>query len=184
MSPADLAAWVAKAALFASTHTSMIPGPPVPLPANFADAIANESIATPLFTGADGDRQTAALVTSLAWFEGGNNPAAIGDCKIPDPDTTHWHPCVEARIPQSFCALQIHIPGGKTVEGWTRTDLLTDPVKCVRAGLRIMKASITGDRSGTCPLCLYARGRDTSEARTLSGHRMTLAHRLFAEVSP
>jgi len=183
VTPADLSAWVLKAGLFASTHTGGAVA--VPLPANFATAIANESIATPLFAGADGDRQTAALITSLAWFEGGNNPAAIGDCKIPDPDVAHWHPCTEARIPQSFCALQIHLPGGaKTVEGWTRADLLADPVKCVRAGLRIIKASIAADRSGTCSLCFYARGTDNAEARKLSGHRMALAHRIFAEVLP
>lgn len=181
MSPADLSAWILKAALFASVHTGGTV--PVPLPPAFADAIAAESIAAPLFTGADGDRQTAALVASLAWFEGGNNPSAIGDCKIPDPHPG-WHPCTAARIPQSFCALQVYLPGGaKTAEGWTGADLLADPVKCVRAGLRIVKASIVGDRSGTCPLCLYARGRDTAEARILSGHRMLLAHRLFTEVT-
>lgn len=182
MTPTTLSAWVMKAALFASTHTGGSVA--VPLPAAFADAIASESIATPLFTGADGDRQTAALVTSLAWFEGGNNPTAIGDCKIPDP-RPGWHACTMARVPQSFCALQINLPGTtKTAEGWTGADLLADPVKCVRAGLRIIKASIAADRSGTCALCFYARGRDTPEARTLSGHRVGLAHRIFAEVSP
>lgn len=182
MTPATLSAWVLKAALFASTHTGSTVA--VPLPPAFADAIAAESIATPLFAGADGDRETAALITSLAWFEGGNDPTAIGDCKIPDP-RPGWHPCTEPRIPQSFCALQIHLPGGaKTAEGWTGADLRSDPVKCVRAGLRIVKASILADRSGTCALCVYARGRDTAEARTLSGHRMALAHRIFAEVGP
>jgi len=177
MSPADLAAFVIRASLVASSGARA-------LPATFADAIATESIAAPLFAGAQGAERSAALLTALAWFEGGNEPAAIGDCRIPDP-RPGWHPCTEARIPQSFCALQINLPGGaKTPEGWGRAELLSDPLKCVRASLRAIRASIAADRSGTCPLCFYAGGADNSVTRRLSGHRMDLAKKLFALIPP
>lgn len=177
MTPAEtaLAAWVLKASLVAS-------GGLLALPQTYADAVATEATAAPVFAGPDGARRTAALDVALAWLEGGNQPAAIGDCEIPDP-RPGWHPCTEARHPQSFCAMQINLHGGaKTADGWGRADLLADPAKCVHAGNRIILASILGDRSGTCALCMYARGRDTPEARQLSDHRMGLAKRLLAEV--
>jgi hypothetical protein len=180
VTPVEISAWVVKASLVAS-------GGLVALPVPYADAVAAEVTTAPVFAGPDGALRTAALDVALAWLEGANNPSIIGDCLIPDPDPDpkHWHPCTEARHPQSFCAMQVYLPGASlTADGWGRNDLLTDARKCIHAGNRIILASILADRSGTCALCIYARGRDTAEARKLSAHRMDLAKRLLATVAP
>ncbi|HEX7403722.1 MAG TPA: hypothetical protein VF287_06885, partial [Usitatibacter sp.] len=176
VTPAEaLSAWVVKASLVAS-------GGLVALPVPYADAVAAEVTTAPVFAGPDGALRTAALDVALAWLEGANNPSILGDCLIPD-ERPGYHPCTEARQPRSFCAMQVFLPGGaRTLEGWGRADLLTDPAKCVHAGNRIILASILADRTGTCALCIYARGRDTPEARRLSDHRMRLAKKLLAEV--
>lgn len=179
MTRADFIAAIIKASLVAS-------GGLKPVPLAYAGALADEATASPIFVGPDGAERTAALALALSWMEGGNNPAAIGDCKIPYPENDgKWHPCTTDRIPQSFCALQVHLPGGShTAEGWSSADLLTDPVKCVRAGLRIAKVSIVADPTGSCPLCMYAGGAVNTVTRRLSDNRMQLAKKLLKEIVP
>jgi len=179
MTRADFIAAIIKASLVAS-------GGLKPVPLAYAGALADEATASPIFVGPDGAERTAALALALSWMEGGNNPAAIGDCKIPYPENDgKWHPCTTDRIPQSFCALQVHLPGGShTAEGWSSADLLTDPVKCVRAGLRIAKVSIVADPTGSCPLCMYAGGAVNTVTRRLSENRMQLAKKLLKEIVP
>lgn len=130
------------------------------LPEAFARAIAESAAAEPVGNA----RVTAAYLVALAWAEGANDPRAKGDGG------------------HSYCALQIYLPNGaRTAEGWSGQELLDEPDKCVRAGLRILRYSVTrGPES--CPLCLYARGPrgltdHHAEAQRLNDYRVGLARR-------
>jgi len=164
--------WVIAASLFAS-------GGHRALPTAFVSELAKQVFDKPLFAGPNGALQDAALMTALAWTEGGNQPAVVGDCRGLRPGDPK---CDHARA-TSFCVYQIHLePGQKTDEGWTGADLSSDPKKCIAVARRHLRASITKGPA-ECPLCIYARGRDTPEARKLSATRMNLAAKLLKEVS-
>jgi len=112
------------------------------------------------------------IEVSLAWHESANmqDPRGSG---IGNSD--HG---------QSWCWGQIYLPGGgRTREGWTGPELAREPIKCARAVVRIVKASLSASPTcNECGLVVYARGRDTEEGRRLSVSRMSLAHRLMREV--
>jgi hypothetical protein len=164
--------WVIAASLFAS-------GGHRALPQSFAAELAKQVHDKPLFTGPLGEFQDAALMTALAWTEGGNQPAVVGDCRGLRPGDPK---CDHARA-TSFCVYQIHLESGeKTSEGWTGADLSSDPAKCITVARRTLRASITKGPAD-CPLCIYARGRDTPEARRLSNTRMGLAQKLLKEIT-
>lgn len=119
---------------------------------------------------AAGDYVIAAIEVSLAWFEAANlqDPRGSG---IGNSD--HG---------QSWCWGQVYLPGGgRTREGWTGPELAADPLRCATVVVRLVKVSVAAGPAD-CPLCIYARGRDTPEARRLSAARMTLAHRLLDTV--
>ena len=82
----------------------------------------------------------------------------------------------------SFCAFQLHLPGGaRTAEGWTGEELSRDVVKCTSVALRHVRHSLRtcGGYPREDRLAVYAAGRCDSEAgRRLSRDRMALAGRV------
>ncbi|HEY1958607.1 MAG TPA: hypothetical protein VGH28_23475 [Polyangiaceae bacterium] len=129
------------------------------------EGMADAALAAPVVDGDDGARVTMAYEVAIAWLEGGNRADALGDGGA------------------SFCWGQVYLPGGaRTREGFTGPELAADPHKCAAVVVRIVRASIAHGPAD-CPLCLYARGRVTSEARRLSAHRAALARRLLATVT-
>jgi hypothetical protein len=169
----SLTVWVLAAMAVAWSLTSKLPGA---APKDIAAAIATVSAEKPLFSGPDGDRQTAALMAGIARYESGFRQV-YGDCKDKPPG---WPGCGkverETAVPTSFCFMQVHLPNGaKTAEGWTGEDLMADPLKCARAAREIIRVSIKASPPGQ-PLLQYA-GRATEATR-----RFELAQKLFKMV--
>jgi hypothetical protein len=89
----------------------------------------------PLFAGADGRARTALWMAAVAWGESsfrrdvteGEGPHGKGD---------HG---------QSFCAMQIHLPGATTYEGMTGKDVLASYDSCFRAGLHKLQQVYCAD---------------------------------------
>ncbi len=137
-----------------------------PVSPDLASALVDAALANPLVATDAGIRTTLALEVALVWLEGHNdlNPKGYNDGGA------------------SACAFQVYlVHGARTAEGWTADELRHDARKCATVGVRLIKASVErGPRD--CELCLYARGRDTAEARRLSAHRVGLAKRLIHEV--
>ena len=122
-----------------------------------AEAIANEASAHPLFDGEDGTVRTAALLVSLAWFEGAFRPDAVGDGGA------------------SVGMFQVN-GSALAFVGATREELLRDTVACVSAGRRIAALSLSRCRALPADerLSLYASGSCTTGRRE-SRHRMAKA---------
>jgi hypothetical protein len=163
ISAAVLAKWAIAASLVASGGARRLTQP-------IADGMAQAALESPII--ANDDRSAIALVgieVALAWMEGGNQL---------DPVGSNDHGA-------SACWAQIYLPnGGRTREGWSAAELRADPLKCARVAVRLIKASLASSPScDLCGLVVYARGRDTAEARELSRHRMALAVRLVRDVS-
>lgn len=131
---------------------------------------------TPYGQGFIGRLRTGALVLAVATMESGfARDVDVGPC-YRGPSNQGGR-CDAGR---SACLLQIQVGIGNTKEGWSRADLTKDRKKCFKAGLRMMRQSISSCRknpplhglaayaSGTC-----SRGLKESEAR------MKLAERLF-----
>lgn len=169
----SLTAWILAAMAMAWTLTSPIMGiTPKPV----AAAIAEASIEKPLFPGEDGPRRGAALMVGIARYESGFKADAKGDCKDKPPG---WPGCGQKSndsVPTSFCFMQVHFDDGvERVQGYTREELLTNPLSCARAGREIIRDSAKNSPKGE-PLLQYA-GR-SREART----RFELAQKLFKVV--
>lgn len=124
----------------------------------------------PLFKDDDDRKRTTALLVAMAFRESSLRESAVGD---------HV-----GGKPTSFCAFQLHLPGGtKSAEGWTGEDLANDPEKCVTAALRLLRASIRACPKH--PIAWYASGPagcDSERAQRISRDRMALAQRLIREV--
>lgn len=151
---------------FGLAASSLASGGRSHLSSRVLSAMADEALAAPLALGDDGVRLTMAVEVSLAWFEGSNqaNPRGSNDGGA------------------SHCWGQIYLPGGaRTKEGWTGAELRADPGKCAAVVVRIVKESVEKGPVD-CPLCLYARGRVTPEARRLSKMRWELARKIAREV--
>jgi len=119
---------------------------------DLAQAITSEVEAgAPLFDRDEDRTRTASLVVAVAFRESTFRNDAIGDNN------------------RSVCSMQIF--GGSR-------DLLTDPAKCIRTGLAMLRTSVRIDRLN--PIAFYARGpRFTSEtAKRISRDRMALADRV------
>lgn len=164
ISVATLAKWAIAASLVASGGARRITQP-------VADAMAQAALADPII--ANDEHSAISLVgieVALAWFETGGQ-------LVNDPSGSNDHG-------QSHCFGQIHLPNGaRTREGWTGAELRADPKKCATVTVRLIKASLAASPScDGCGLVVYARGRDTAEARTLSRNRMGLAVRLVRDV--
>src|SRR5688572_5240716 len=109
-----------------------------------AGAIVSRAEAEPPLFNGDADRvRTTALLVAIAFRESSLRADAVGD---------HV-----GGKPTSFCAFQLHLPGGaKTAEGWTGPELAEDPEKCVTAAMRLLRASMRACPSA--PLAWYAAG--------------------------
>lgn len=160
-----LFAWVAAAsALLAPARQ-----PEQLTPLSLAIAVRAEAEA-PLFKGDDDRHRTTALLVAMAFRESSLRPDAVGD---------HV-----AGKPTSYCAFQLHLPGGaKTAEGWTGVELAEDPDKCVTAAMRLIRESMRSCPSA--PLAWYAAGPsgcDSVRAQRISRDRLSLAQRLVRDV--
>jgi hypothetical protein len=84
---------------------------------------------------------------------------------------------------RSWCLAQLHVGSGKTREGWTGPDLVEDRVKCFRAAIALLRASVwtCANRSGAHPLAAYASGSCTSGIVAATRHQYT-ADRLIARI--
>lgn len=160
---ASLLVWALKAAALASHGQRE-------LAADVAGAMVDAAIANPLTSTDEGLRTTLAIEVALAWWETGGQ--LVLDPKGPNDGG------------RSHCWAQIYLANGaRTLEGWTGLELRTDAAKCATVAVRIIKASVVASPvCDGCELVMYARGRDTAEARALSRHRVALAKRLIREV--
>lgn len=136
-----------------------------------ASAIANRVEAEPpLFRGDEDRHRTAALLVAIAFRESSLRAAAVGD---------HV-----GGKPTSFCAFQVNLPwGAKTADGWTGSDLLEDPEKCVAAAMRMLRVSVRVCPSS--PIAWYAAGPagcESPRAQRISRDRMAIAQRLLKDV--
>lgn len=113
----------------------------------------------PLFKE-DPDRlRTASLVIAVAWREGSLRPDIVGDKG------------------DSFCTMQIHKSSGGTPA------LLQDTDACVRAGMTMLRKSITVCREH--PIAWYAsgpKGCGNERAQRISRDRMAMAAWLVRSV--
>jgi hypothetical protein len=163
-----------------------------------AAVFADVAIHAPLFPGKDGIERTAALFTSVAWYEGRFDPQAKGDGKcleyvpvteaelkiaINGPPGTPMRPkmkCLKKGPPQSVCMFQIgisNLAGLRT----TQEELLSDTTKCTLAARTMMQTSF-----GVCHglpisdlLGHYASGGNTCGGIRESRHRMNTAQWVF-----
>lgn len=103
-----------------------------------AEAIAENAISSPLFKDDDG-RRTAAILISVAFFEGTFKPNAEGDHECLRRESGH---CVklDQTKPHSFCMFQINDTNFGSL-GVTREQLQTDIRVCTSTALRMMKMS-------------------------------------------
>jgi hypothetical protein len=96
-------------------------------------SVAFDQNEEPAFVGPAGRAKTALLMASIASFESQfradvDDGRTIGD---------HGH---------SYCLMQVQVIG-KTAEGWTGHDLVTDRKKCFRAALKRIRISFDWCRS-------------------------------------
>jgi hypothetical protein len=84
----------------------------------------------PLFAGPKGRAATMALMLSVAWHESGfRRDVDFGLGKL------------SRGSGKDSCLLQIRVGAGRTAQGWSHADLVSDREKCFRAGIEIMKKS-------------------------------------------
>ena len=138
-----------------------------------ATVFADVATRLPLFPGSDGVARTAALFTSVAWYEGRFDPQAKGDCKEKKNGK-----CVSP--PQSVCMFQIGISNLAGLHT-TQDELLSDVAKCTHAARKMMQISF-----GVCRglpfedlLGHYASGGSTCGGLKESRHRMKTAISIF-----
>ncbi len=131
-----------------------------------AAEIADAASAAPVYSGPDGVARTAALLTSIAWFEGRFQPDAVGDSGA------------------SVCMMQIGASNLSTL-GVTRASMLEDRATCLRAALRMIRTSFAvcrgrpqseslGHYASGGKFCGGANGQGLAESK----HRVDLAMRL------
>ncbi len=112
-------------------------------------------LSNPLFKGKDAELKTAALVTAVAYFEGGFMKD-VDEGKLRGDGGSSW------------CHMQLHIGSGHVMLGtdemktWTGKDLIKDRVKCFRAGIEVLRSSMaTCQKYGPDMLSQYTTGRCT-----------------------
>ncbi|WP_437677584.1 hypothetical protein [Sorangium sp. So ce131] len=118
--------------------------------ARAAAKVAYDPELKPLFGGPRGRAETMALLLAIASYESGfRRDVDLGLGKLARGSGT------------DSCLLQIRVGAGKTPEGWTHEDLVSDREKCFRAGLRLIKGSFGACRKQDPRdrLSAYTRGR-------------------------
>jgi hypothetical protein len=118
--------------------------------AHDAMTVAFDEAEAPLFPGPNGRAQTALLMLSVASLESSFKQSVDYGARLGDHG-------------RSFCLMQIRVGNGKTAEGYTGADLVTDRAKCFRTGLHILRGSFNACHN--LPLedrmSAYATGRCT-----------------------
>lgn len=137
--------------------------------------VAFDDTEAPLYKGKTGRFRTAALIAAVASRESGfHKDVDFGTGKRGVGD--HG---------SSFCMMQMHIGKGKTEEGWTGADLVSDRTKCFRAGLHAMRTSLKAC-SGKDPLfglSAYASGScDSTAGQRASQYRIETANWVVRKV--
>jgi len=176
-----------------------------------AEIFAKVATDSPLFSGEDGPRKTAAWLVSTAWFEGRFDPKAKGDGRCLDsepvtvaqleaainsPPGTPMRPklrCKKKGPPQSFCMFQV----GKSNFEFLKTseeEIMGSVEVCTRHAVTMMKSSISLCRSHPQDewLAQYASGGGECGGKVLpngekaglleSRHRVNKAKWLFTNV--
>lgn len=117
--------------------------------ANAIFTVAFDPAEKPVFGGPKGRIMTVQFMNSIASFESSYHRLVFagkwnGDCKILQNDGTYRACTVpeSEKHGRSVCFMQVNVGEGKTVEGWSRKDLLEDPEKCARAALHILRESV------------------------------------------
>lgn len=129
----------------------------------------------PIFAGDHGRTQTALLLAAIASFESAFR-ADVDDGRVRGDSGVSW------------CVMQVQVRG-KTAEGWTGKDLVSDRQKCLSAALHLVRESFTmcksmplsyrlsGYTSGTC------RAEREAEYRTGRAVRWFKQHPVATEPS-
>lgn len=93
-------------------------------------AVAYDPTETPEITGDHARALTAAMITVIAAGESGgfNRTVELGHARGDGG--------------KSWCLMQMNIGSGRTDEGWTGPDLISDRRKCLRSGMRAANRSI------------------------------------------
>ena len=121
---------------------------------------------TPLFRGAKGRARTAALVLAVAYHESGfAHDVDVGPCyRGKDGRGAR---CDHGK---SACVMQLHVGDGTTLQGYTQEELFADRKKCFRAGLGLLRKSLsecrrldTRHRLNAYATGVCTRGDDDSE---------------------
>lgn len=150
-------AWIMAASVLISGNTSSVSEP-------FAAAVAKEVIETPLTKD---PRFDALVFVEMAWRESHYQEDAQGD------------PSRIGLLAQ--CSLQVHVYH-KSLDGWSREEVRSDPYKCVHTAMHIMKYSWRICRSH--PLAPYASGTCTNKAGiSISDFRMWEVRNAYAKMS-
>lgn len=118
--------------------------------AKAATKVAYDPDTRPLFGGARGRAQTVALLLSIAYHESGfRRDVDLGLGKLARGSGI------------DSCLLQIRVGSGRTADGWSHHDLVSDREKCFRAGLALVRRSFSACRrlDPRDWLGAYTRGR-------------------------
>lgn len=114
---------------------------------------------TPLFRGSKGRAMTAVLELAVAFHEGG---FAHDVDKGPCYQGKGFRGRCDGGL--AACLMQIELGDGTTKEGWSKADLFADRQKCFRAGLSVLRRSMSSCRKlpPQLQLGVYAQGSCTS----------------------
>ncbi|WP_437600573.1 hypothetical protein WMF28_03260 [Sorangium sp. So ce590] len=118
--------------------------------ARAAAKVAYDPELKPVFGGPRGRAETMALLLSIAYFESGyRRDVDLGLGKLARGSGV------------DSCLLQIRVGAGKTREGWSHDDLVSDREKCFRAGFALIRKSFGACRKQDARdrLSAYTRGR-------------------------
>lgn len=118
--------------------------------ARAAAQVAYDPEQKPVFGGPRGRAETLALLLSIASYESGyRRDVDLGIGKLARGEGV------------DSCLLQVRVGAGKTREGWSHEDLVTDREKCFRAGLSLIRKSFGACRKQDLldRLSAYTRGR-------------------------
>lgn len=128
----------------------------------------------PLFNGPNAEQKTAALLTSIAFFESGFRKD-VDNGKVRGDNGRSW------------CLMQLNIGNGHLstgtpeVKSWTGLELVADRKKCFIAGLEVLRASMgrCSSLSDAGKISAYTSGKCAEDEKT-SMHRWRFAQRIMS----
>jgi hypothetical protein len=128
----------------------------------YFDVISAASPADLPFTGEDAQMQTAATLVGIGRAESGwNKDVDFGKGRYGVGDEG-----------ASFCIQQILVGGGRTVEGWSSKDLITDRTKCIKASLRAVRVSF--QMCAYLPVAMRLTAYASGNCRNMHGRRASV----------